>query len=93
MRERLPEWIATKVRPIIEPRSYETNCTHGWKWVAGTTTNCCCTATLEPGSGYVRTVVTLRFGARATGEPHQALPVACDMEGHVEGCFIRLLGP
>jgi hypothetical protein len=28
--------------------------------------------------------VTLEFGGRATGEPHQALPVACDMEGHVE---------
>lgn len=29
----------------------------------------------------MRPVVTLEFGARATGEPHQALPVVCDMDG------------
>ena len=40
---------------------------------------------LSAGTGYVRPVVALEFGARATGEPHQRREVRCDMAGHVEG--------
>lgn len=35
------------------------------------------------GTGYVAPVVTLEFGARATGEPNQVMPVKCDMAGQV----------
>lgn len=38
---------------------------------------------LNQGSGYVAPTVQLEFGARATGEPHVAMPVTCDMAGHV----------
>jgi hypothetical protein len=36
---------------------------------------------LAQGTGYVPPVVTLEFGGRATGEPHEALQVVCDMDG------------
>ncbi|CAN7422463.1 nucleotidyl transferase AbiEii/AbiGii toxin family protein [Variovorax sp. LjRoot290] len=34
---------------------------------------------VKQGTGYVAPVVTLEFGGRATGEPHEVVPVACDM--------------
>ena len=38
-------------------------------------------------------VVALEFGGRATGEPHQVLPVACDMDGHVAGVTFPVASP
>lgn len=38
-------------------------------------------------------VVTLEVGGRATGEPHQVLPVRCDMDGHVEGVLFPIASP
>ena len=38
-----PSGSPRRCAPSSKPRSRETNCTHGWKWVARTTTNCCCT--------------------------------------------------
>lgn len=38
---------------------------------------------LATGTGYVRPAVLLEFGARATGEPWESLPVVCDAAAHV----------
>jgi hypothetical protein len=38
---------------------------------------------LSHGTGYVPPVVTLEFGSRATGEPHQVMHVACAMDGRL----------
>lgn len=38
---------------------------------------------LTQGTGYISPIVVLEFGGRATGEPHQVLPVTCDMDGHI----------
>ena len=85
VRERLPEWIATNVRPVIEA-ALARDQLQAQLEVGGEDKDKLLLhyPALKPGSGYVRTVVTLEFGGRATGEPHQALPVACDMDGHVE---------
>lgn len=40
---------------------------------------------LAQGTGYVAPIVTLEFGARATGKPHQMLPVSCDMAPYLTG--------
>ena len=40
---------------------------------------------VKQGTGYVAPVVTLEFGGRATGEPHAAMAVTCDIDGHVDG--------
>lgn len=86
VRERLPAWIATNVRPVIEA-ALARDQLQAQLEVGGEENDKLLLhyPALKSGSGYVRTVVTLEFGGRATGEPHQALPVACDMEGHVEG--------
>lgn len=86
VRERLPEWIATNVRPFIEAALTRDQLQARLE-VGGEDNDKLLLhyPALKPGGGYVRTVVTLEFGGRATGEPHQALPVACDMAGHIEG--------
>jgi hypothetical protein len=38
---------------------------------------------LASGTGYVRPAVMLEFGARATGEPWEPLPVVCDAAAHL----------
>lgn len=85
VRERLPEWIAANVRPVLEA-ALARDQLQAQLEVGGEENDKLLLhyPALKPGSGYVQTVVTLEFGGRATGEPHQALPVACDMEGHVE---------
>ena len=85
VRERLPEWIATNVRPVLEAALARDQLQVQLE-VGGEENDKLLLhyPALKPSSGYVQTVVTLEFGGRATGEPHQALPVACDMEGHVE---------
>ena len=35
----------------------------------------------------------MKFGGRATGEPHQVLPVTCDMDGHVDGVMFPVASP
>jgi hypothetical protein len=38
---------------------------------------------LTSGSGYVRPVVLLEFGARSTGEPSEERPITCDAAAHL----------
>lgn len=85
VRERLPDWITTKVRPVIEAALVRDQLQARLE-VGGEDNDKLLLhyPALKPGNGYVRTVVTLEFGGRATGEPHQVLPVACDMDGHVD---------
>ncbi|HRP97483.1 MAG TPA: nucleotidyl transferase AbiEii/AbiGii toxin family protein [Rhodocyclaceae bacterium] len=86
VRERLPAWIATNVRPVLQA-ALARDQLQAQLEVGGEENDKLLLhyPALKSGSSCVRTVVTLEFGGRATGEPHQALPVACDMEGHVEG--------
>ena len=85
VRERLPQWIATHVQPVIEAALARDQLQARLE-VGGEESDKLLLhyPALKSSSGYVQTVVALEFGARATGEPHQLLPVACDMEGHVQ---------
>jgi hypothetical protein len=48
---------------------------------------------VKRGTGYVAPVVTLEFGGRATGEPHAAMPVTCDIDGQVDGVTFPTASP
>lgn len=48
---------------------------------------------VKQGTGYVAPVVTLEFGGRATGEPHAAMPVTCDIDGHIDGVTFPTASP
>lgn len=94
VRDELPKWIVSNVKPVIEAAlareklqaHLEIGGEEGDKLLLHY-------PALKPSSGYVQTVVTLEFGGRATGEPHQLLPVACDMEGHIEGMVFPTAKP
>ena len=81
IRARLDEWTAKTVVPALESRLAELS-SAAMVAVDGATV----TVTYEPlstGTGYVRPVVLLEFGARSTGEPSEPRPVMCDAATHV----------
>ena len=81
IRARLDEWTAKTVVPTLESRLAELSATATVS-VDGATA----TVRYEPlakGTGYVRSVVLLEFGARSTGEPSEPRFVICDAAAHV----------
>lgn len=94
VRARLPDWIATKVRPVIEAAlarehlqaTLEMGGPENDKLMLHY-------PALRHGTGYVPAVVTLEFGGRATGEPHQVLPIVCDMHGQVPDVLFPTASP
>ena len=84
VRKRLPEWIAASVQPVIEAAL--ANDRLDARIAIGGKDNdrlLLHYSALAQGTGYMPPVVALEFGGRATGEPHQVLPVVCDMDGHL----------
>lgn len=83
IRSRLPVWIAERVMPRISAALTDQDLT--------------CTLSAEGekvllqyeplavGSGYVRPVVMLEFGARSTGEPWESRSIICDAASGVAG--------
>ena len=94
VRERLPGWIADQVRPVLEA-ALSGDGLQATLEISGAEREKLMLhyPALKHGTGYVPPVVTLEFGGRATGEPHQVLPVKCDMDGHVEGVLFPTASP
>lgn len=84
VRHRLPDWIKANVQPIIEASLAHERLDARIE-LAGLENDKLLLRypALAQGTGYVSPVVTLEFGGRGTGEPHQVLPVVCDMDGHL----------
>lgn len=94
VRDRLPGWIATKVQPLLEAALAREQLAAALE-IGGPEHDKLLLhyPAIKQGTGYMSPVVTLEFGARATGEPHQVLPVACDMDGHVDGVTFPVASP
>ena len=94
VRDRLPGWIADQVRPVLEA-ALSRDGLQATLEIGGAEREKLMLhyPALKRGTGYVPPVVTLEFGGRATGEPHQVLPVTCDMDGHVEGVLFPTASP
>jgi hypothetical protein len=86
VRGRLPEWIEQTVRPVIEGALAASGLQADLS-LAGQERDKLIIAypAVKTGTGYVSATVQLEFGARATGEPHQFHPVACDIAPWIEG--------
>jgi len=48
---------------------------------------------LSQGTGYVAPVITLEFGGRATGEPHQIVPITCYIADHLQDVAFPIASP
>lgn len=94
VRDRLPEWIATSVVPILEAALQSARLDARLELTgAERDTLLLHYPAVAHGTGYVSPVVTLEFGGRATGEPHQVVPVTCEMDGQVEGVTFPSASP
>ena len=94
VRARLPAWIGRAVLPSFEEAVLKT----GRKVVlsiAGKDRDKLLISydAVRTGTGYAAPTIQLEFGARATGEPHQVLPVQCDMAAHIEGVDFPVAKP
>lgn len=83
IRSRLPVWIQEQVMPRISAALAEQSMaaalsSEGERVYLEYTP-------LAAGSGYVRPVVLLEFGARSTGEPWELRPITCDAAPAVAG--------
>lgn len=86
VRDRLPGWIAESVQPILAA-ALERDGLKATVEIGGEERDKLLLSypPINQGSNYVAPVVLLEFGGRATGEPHDILPVTCDMAGHING--------
>lgn len=94
VRDRLPGWIEAHVRPILEKAMTRDRLDVKLE-IAGADHDKLLMRypAHMTGTGYVSPVVILEFGGRATGEPHQVMPINCDMAGHIEGVLFPVASP
>lgn len=80
VRRRLPDWITQNVLPVIQTALTREHLDARLE-LGGQEKDKLLLhyPALTQGTGYVAPVVTLEFGARATGEPHQVFQVTCDI--------------
>lgn len=84
VRHRLPDWIVQNVQPVIQAAMTRDGL--DCRLELGGQENeklFLHYPALAEGTGYVAPIVTLEFGGRATGEPHQVFQVACDIADHL----------
>jgi hypothetical protein len=94
VRDRLPGWIGSQVQPVLQ-QALELAKLDAKLEMAGDEQDKLLLTyqAVKQGTGYVAPVVTLEFGGRSTGEPHQVVPVVCDMEGQVDGVTFPTASP
>ena len=94
VRESLPGWIDEHVRPWLEGRLVASGMQAELRMAGDENEQLQLRyPALSSGTGYVAPVVTLEFGGRATGEPHEPMRITCDMDGHVEGVYFPTAMP
>lgn len=85
--ERLPGWIESEIKPIIS----EALAREGINAVlrAEGKESLLLEYPVETvGAGYATPYVRMEFGARASGEPHQPIPVTCDARRFIPGSIL-----
>ena len=94
VRDRLPDWIESHVRPILAS-ALARGGLPGRLELTGEAQDKLLLhyPAVGQGTGYVAPAVVLEFGARATGEPHQVISVACDMDGYLDGISFPVAFP
>ena len=80
VRHRLPDWIQTEIKPIIQATLAESSLEAMLTVDAQNPEKLIISyPQLKSGTGYATANILLEFGARATGEPHQVHAVSCDI--------------
>lgn len=82
VKERLPVWISEHAVPLLQRALSEGGGHAELRQEADKLY--LHYAPLKKGTGYVQPAVLLEFGARATGEPNQTMPIGCDIADAVQ---------
>lgn len=94
VQDRLPEWITGTVQPVIQEALDQAKLDAKLELSGADKDKLLLHyPAVKQGTGYVAPVVTLEFGGRATGEPHAAMPVTCDIDGRVDGVTFPTASP
>ena len=94
VRHRLPDWIEATVRPVIAAALAKDGLDASLT-LAGKDQDKLILSypAVKTGTGYSAPTIQLEFGARATGEPHNVQPVACDIAPEIEGVTFPVAQP
>ncbi len=94
VRHRLPDWITQDVLPVLQSALVHERLNARLE-LGGPDADKLLLhyPALAQGTGYVAPVVTLEFGGRATGEPHQVFEVACDIAAHLADVSFPIASP
>ena len=86
VKARLPEWIETSVRPLLQANLARLGL-DATLTLAGNDRDKLILAypPIRRGTGYAPSTIQLEFGARATGEPNERREVTCDIATPIEG--------
>ena len=94
VRHRLPGWITQNIQPVIMAALEHAQLdAHAELSGPGNDKLTLRYPALAHGTGYVAPVITLEFGARATGEPHRVFPVTCDIAPEISGVAFPTASP
>lgn len=83
IRERLRQWVATQMLPLIQQKLAETDRAVSAR--AEGETILIEYPLLAEGTGYIGPRIKIEFGARSTGEPFEMLPIKADAATYLEG--------
>lgn len=94
VRHRLPDWITLNVQPALQAALTREHLAARLE-LGGQENDKLFLhyPALTQGTGYVAPVVTLEFGARATGEPHEVFQVTCDIASHLAALSFPIASP
>ena len=94
VRKRLPEWITTTVQPVLAAALVKDRLQAKIE-INGKNSDSLILRypALTRGTGYIPPTVVLEFGGRATGEPHQVMPIVCDMAAHLSSVSFPIASP
>ncbi len=94
VRHRLPAWIDSTVRPVIEAAIAKADL-EATLALAGEESDKLILAypAVKTGTGYSSPTIQLEFGARATGEPNQVQSVTCDIAPEIDGVIFPTAQP
>lgn len=94
VRDRLPDWIAHTVQPVIQAALDQASLDAKLELSGADKDKLLLHyPAVKRGTGYVAPIVTMEFGGRATGEPHLIRPVTCDIAGQVDGVSFPVASP
>lgn len=91
VRHRLRDWIVQAVEPVMQEALARDRLDAPLE--AGDDKLRLHYPSLAQGTGYVKPVVTLEFGGRSTGEPHQTFQVTCDLAEYLTDVSFPVASP